>query len=305
MSRVTRFLFLLFISSTAINSFAQNSNQDKTRNSSTYITPYVGVSIQSGLDVEQLGTAHKRGDFNEFSTDFDLLVDVNGKSNQGTGYAVGVTYGTTWQKPNSKLKTGFEFDFFSTKSNHESKLVNAMTEQVANANGDSLESVLEFVGDHYRAGHHAFSNSMKMTSLNAALDFTLGYSINERVSINSAIGLGVSGVTMTNAESKQSSPASANSNFEITNTTGEPVNHFNSNTKSSSNNLFSQFRVGTKISLGSNIAVCVDARGIYRGQSEFTFGSTVYTDHPPTNSWQYSIDKGLSFLITTGLCIGL
>ncbi len=286
-------------------SFAQNLHQEDSIKFSTYITPYTGVLFQGELDVEQNGVAHKRGDFNAFDTDFDLLVDVKGKSNQAVGYVFGVTYGSVWQKKNSKWKPGFEFDLFYTKSNHESKLVNPKTEEVTNVNGDSLNYIIELVEEHYGAGHHKFSNKMEMTSLNTAINFTLGYSINDKVSIYGALGLGFSGLTMTNAESKQSSPVSANSDYEITNVTGGPVNHFNSQTKSSANLMFAQFRLGSKISLNHHFALCIDARGLYRGKSEFTFGSTVYSDHPPTNSWQYSIDKGVGVVLTAGLIISL
>ena len=272
---------------------------------STYISPYVGLAFQESLETEQNSVAHKRGNFNAFDTDFDLVVDVKGISNQAIGYVFGLTYGSVWQKKNSKWKPGFEFDLFYTKSNHESKLVNPKTEEVTNVNGDSLNYIIELVEEHYGAGHHKFSNKMEMTSLNTAINFTLSYSINDKVSIYGALGLGFSVLTMTNAESKQSSPASANSDYEITKVTGGPVNHFNSQTKSSSNLMFAQFRLGTKISLSHHFAVCIDARGMYRGKSEFTFGSTKYTDHPPTDNWRYSIGNGVGIVLTTGLIISL
>ncbi len=312
MKNLLKLLVTILLSIITNESFAQNANekalipdQKDMMKSSTYIMPYTGVLFQGSFDVEQTGVAHKRGDFNAYNTDFDLLVDVKGKSKNNIGAVLGLTYGTVWQKKNSKLKPGLEFDLFYTKRIHESKLANSNTEEVANVHGDSLDYVLELVEEHYSAGHHKFSNKMEMTSFNAAVKFTLGYSITNKVSITSALGIGFCGITMTNAASKQSSPASANSDYEISKVTGAPVNHFNSNTKSSSNLMFAQFRIGTNISLSHNITLCIDAQGLYRDKSEFTFGSTVYSDHPPTDSWKYSIDKGLGIMLTTGLRINL
>lgn len=287
-------------------SLAQNSDQEDVVKLSTYISPYAGLIFQGSLETEQIGVAHKRGDFNAFDTDFDLLVDVKGNSKNATGYAFGLTYGSIWKKNDRKWNPGLEFDLFYTNSDHKSELANPSTEEVVNMNGVNQDSVIEFVEEHYGAGHHTFSNTMTIATWNAAVNLTLAYSISPKVSINSGLGLGFSAMTLGNAESRQTGPAPANPGYETTNDNGGgPVNHFNNQTKASSNLMFVQFRLGTKIQLNRKVALSIDARGIYRGESEFTFGSTKYTDHAPTDNWKYLTGKGVGVVLTTGLIIFL
>ena len=66
--------------------------QDKASSTSTYITPYAGVTFQGAANTEQTGTAHLRGNYNLFRTDFDLKVIVTGESESTTGN----TYGNIW-----------------------------------------------------------------------------------------------------------------------------------------------------------------------------------------------------------------
>ncbi len=305
MKQVNFILFFSLVLITTNESFAQESPQVGSK-LTTYIQPYGGLLVQGALNSEQSGVAHKRGDFNAFGTNFDLVVDVKGKSENATGSIFGLTYGSIWKKNSRKLNAGLEFDLFYTNSKHDSKLANPNTEEVANINGANADSVIEFVEEHYGPGHHTFSNTMTMTSLNAAVNLTLSYSITPKISINTALGLGFSAITLRNAESLQTSPAAANPGYETTSDNGGgPVNHFNSQTKASSNTQILQFRLGTKLELTPKVALNIDARGVYRGESEFTFGSTKYTDHPPTDNWNYSIDGGIGFMLTAGLSISL
>lgn len=278
------------------------SAQDNDMKLSSYITPYVGVNFQGSLNTEQTGTAHKRGNYNAFDTDFDLLVDVKGKSKNSSGATFGVTYGNLWTKKDRKWNPGFEIDVFHTNGKHESKLANPYNEEVANISGSNLDSVVALVEEHYGAGHHEFSNTMTMSTWNAAGNFTLSFALSSKISINTALGLGFSAVTLKDAKSLQTSPAAATPGYETTNDNGGgPVNHFNTQPNASNNLMFGQFRVGTRIQFAPKIALTIDVRGTYRGAGDFTFGSTKYTDHAPTDNWNYTIDKGVGYMLTTGL----
>ena len=65
--------------------------------------------------------------------------------------------------------------------------------------------------------------------------------------------------------------------------------------------MFGQFRMGTRIMVTSKTSVNVDLRGTYRGAGEFTFGSTKYTDHAPTDNWNYTIGRHANMMLTAGL----
>ncbi len=280
--------------------------QDNVTSMSTYITPYGGVVLQGVINTEQTGTAHLRGNFNVFSTDFDLQVKVKGESKSTVGYTYGFTYGSVWKKEGRKLNPGFEIDVFQNSSAHESKLSNPNTEVVANVVGPNRDSVLGLVGQYYGAGKHTFSNTMTMNSWNAAVNLTLSYDFSSKISVNGALGAGFTAVTLKNGESLQSSPAPADPGFEVTaDNGGGVVNHFNSQPNASNNLMFGQFHLGTKIQLVKNLALRIDARGMYMGESKFIFGSTKYTDHAPTDNWTYMIDKSVTYMITAGLCVYL
>ena len=279
------------------------SAQNKSTVMETYISPYAGMAIQEKMNTEQTGTAHKLGHFNEFDTDFDLKVKVQGNSKSTVGYTYGLTFGSVWKKEGRKFNPGFEIDLFNITSTHESKLTNPQNEVVANLVGPNGDSVIEFVDEHYGAGLHQFSNTMKMNSWNAAVNFTLSYDLSSKISINGALGFGFAAVSLKDAESLQASPASANSSYEMSG--GSPVNHFNSQTDASANLMISKFRVGAKIKLSKKIALQFDASGVTQGKGDFNFGSTKYIDHAPTDNWKYSINGGTSYQLTTGLCINL
>ena len=282
------------------------SAQDNGTNMSTYLSPYAGVTFQGVVNTKQTGTAHLRGNFNVFSTDFDLQVIVTGESASTMGYTYGFTYGSVWKKEGRKLNPGFEIDVFQNSSAHESKLLNPNTEVVANVVGPNRDSVLSLVGQYYGAGKHTFSNTMTMNSWNAAVNLTLSYDFSSKISVNGALGAGFTAVTLKNGVSLQSGPAPADPGFEVTTDNGGGVvNHFNSQPNASDNLMFGLLRLGTKIELVENVALRIDARGMYMGESTFVFGSTVYTDHAPTDNWTYMIDKGITYAITVGLRVSL
>jgi hypothetical protein len=278
--------------------------QENEVKTTSYFAPYVGVNFQGKLNAEQTGTAHKRGNYNAFGTDFDLNVKVEGESKSAVGATFGFTYGNRWTKQDRKWNPGIEIDLFHTVGKHESELSNPENEEVSNMVGPNQDKVIELVDEHYGKGHHNFANSMTMTSWNTAGNFTLSYTINEKVSFNTALGVGFSAITLLDAESLQTSPAEAVPGYETTKDNGGgAVNHYNTKTVAYNNVLFGQLRFGTKIQFTPKIAWSLDARGTYRGATEFTFGSTKYTDHAPTDNWNYSIEKAIGVMLTTGLAI--
>jgi hypothetical protein len=282
------------------------SAQDNVTSLSTYITPYGGVTLQGVINTEQTGTAHMRGNYNEFGTDFDLQVKVIGESKSTIGYTYGFTYGSVWNKEGRKFNPGFEIDIFHNNASHKSKLSNTNTEEITNLIGPNVDSVHALVEEHYGAGHHKFSNTMTMNSWNAAANLTLSYNFSSKISVNGGLGVGFSAVTLKEAESLQSSPAPADPGYEITSDNGGGlVNHFNGQPNASNNLMFGQFRLSTKIQLVQNVALSIDARGMFMGESEFIFGSTKYTDHAPTDNWTYMIDRSVTYSIALGLCVYL
>jgi hypothetical protein len=69
--------------------------------------------------------------------------------------------------------------------------------------------------------------------------------------------------------------------------------------------MFSQFRIGTKVKLIDNLALLVDARGMFVGESTFNFGSTIYSDHAPTDNWIYKMGGSSLYSVNVGLCVNM
>jgi hypothetical protein len=270
--------------------------------SKSYIQVYGGWGLQGAVNTEQVGVAHKRGDFNEFDTDFDLHVKVNGSSDRANFYTVGLVMGQVWAKNERRFNPGFELDLSRTYSQHNSTLVNDANEEVHNINGDNEAEVIEFVEEHYGAGHHRFANTMNMESWNVAGNFTLTTQITQKSSIHAGFGFGFSNVLLNDAQCLQTSPAHSPPGYETTvDNGGGAVNHFNSQPNSSSMLIFGQARIGTKIEISNKIAFVADSRFFYRGEGDFIFGSTIYTDHAPTNHWKYSMGSGTGMMVNAGL----
>ena len=89
---------------------------------------------------------------------------------------------------------------------------------------------------------------------------------------------------MSNASSIQRSPASDGADCEITNTTGGCVNHFNSNNKRNDFALAAQLKLGLRTDIDKNWSTFAEYRYLWVDSNDYTFGSTVYADHFPTNN---------------------
>jgi len=210
------------------------------------------------------------------------------------------------EKDGRKLNVGFEIDFFQNSSSHSSKLSNPNTQVAANIVGPNQDSVLSLVSAAFAAGQHRFENSMTINSWNAASNLIFSYDVSTDISINGGLGVGFSAITLKDAKSFQSNPASANASYEMTTENGGGIaNHYNSQSIATDNIMFSQFRIGTKVKLIDNLALLVDARGMFIGESIFNFGSTIYSDHAPTDNWIYKMGGSSLYSVNVGLCINM
>lgn len=274
--------------------------------SESYIQVYGGLGLQGSMDTEQIGVAHNRGDFNEFDTDFDLQVKVNGKSNLANFYTTGIVMGHVWKKTERKWSPGFELDLNRTYGKHNSTLVNQQDQEINNVNGANGDDVIALVKKYYGAGLHNFSNTMNIETWNVAGNFILTVSINPKTSLYTGVGFGFSSVLFKNAESLQTSPAETPPGYETTaDNGGGAVNHFNGQSNTSSILLLGQARLGTKMELSDKFSFIIDTRALYRGEGSFTFGSTQYSDHAPTDHWRYSVGRGIGVMLNVGVLFSL
>ena len=274
--------------------------------SESYIQLYGGWGLQGSMNTEQIGVAHKRGDFNEFDTDFDLQVKVNGKSDLANFYTTGIVMGHIWKKNERNWHPGFELDLSRMYGNHNTTLVNQEDQEINNLNGANGDDVIALVKEYYGKGLHNFSNTMNMETWNVLGNFILTVNINPITSVYTGFGFGFSSVLLKNAQSLQTSPAENPPGYETTTDNGGgAVNHFNGQPNASSILPFGQARIGTKIDISNKIAFLIDMRIFYRGKGDFTFGSTQYTNHAPTDHWRYSTDRGIGMMLNVGVLFSL
>ncbi|OAI40010.1 hypothetical protein AYO40_00960 [Planctomycetaceae bacterium SCGC AG-212-D15] len=102
-------------------------------------------------------------------------------------------------------------------------------------------------------------------------------------------GLGSAFVTIHNANSPQVAPPEAG------------VNHFNSGPNSSSWSFATQAKAGVRVALTERWSVFAEYRFLYLGQTEYTFGPTVYPTHAPTTPWNVHLGGISEHLAVGGL----
>lgn len=125
---------------------------------------------------------------------------------------------------------------------------------------------------------HAFSDSFPMKTgvylANVILNFPTA---NKKLFPYLGLGAGFATINISGANSSQITPAEAN------------VNHFNSNTNSSSNTFSAQAKMGLNLYLAKNLRLFGEYRRLYLSSTSYTFGSTQYPTHAVTTNWNAHI----------------
>lgn len=260
-----------------------------------YISAFGGVGSTSNQSVEQLGTAHKGfGHEDEYYT-YDLSVDVDGKNKSETSSVFGGQIGYEWAT-NSSVKPALEIEGLYLSADQRSNLVNLEDDGVSNVkvltpehmsptavtDPDELAMVTEHVLDTpLSAGNHKFANRAKMKvalfTLNGVVTFDTGSKLKPYV----GGGVGLALVNMRGADSQQTGPGG----IETANGTSEPVNHFNSRNHANDTTFAFQAKAGVRVQLSKRVSLFAEYRFIHLASTSYTFGSTVYASHAPTDNW--------------------
>lgn len=111
----------------------------------------------------------------------------------------------------------------------------------------------------------------------------------EKVHPYVGIGLGTAIMSISGASSIQTSPI-------------EPgINHYNSDANALTSGFAAQPKVGVSFNITKQSLVFVEYRFLYITPTDYTFGSTMYTDHAPTSPWNVKIGAQRYSLGTVGL----
>lgn len=103
------------------------------------------------------------------------------------------------------------------------------------------------------------------------------------------VGAGVAGVSISGANSLQTSPLEAG------------INHYNSDTSDMAIALAAQPKVGISWHLQDKTNVFLEYRFLYLSSTNFNFGSTEYPTHVATTNWNVRIGSQYFNMVTAGI----
>ena len=110
-------------------------------------------------------------------------------------------------------------------------------------------------------------------------------------SVRPYVGAGIGGaiVSISNADSTQTTPAEPN------------INHYNSDTSATDWTFAAQVKAGFNFELSQQVSLFAEYRFLFLSPTDFTFGSTQYATHARTTSWTINLDNMYYNMGTVGL----
>ena len=266
-------------------------------NGGFYIGAFGGIGSTSGHAVEQSGIAHKgyahHGDY--FS--YDLGVDVTGDNQHETNATFGGQIGYEWNT-HSAISPAIEIEGAYLSANQRSDLVNPDDDSVSNiqvtAGGvpvavhdpiELAEVKAHVLDTPLSAGNHTFANSGKMQVALFSLNGVLTYKTGSKLKPYVGAGVGLAFVNMRDAVSQQTGPGGTETGQVSVGGAVVPINHFNSRDRASDITFAVQAKAGVRYQLSNRVSLFAEYRLIRLASTEYTYGSTVYYTHAPTDNW--------------------
>ena len=255
-----------------------------------YVGAFGGFGRTDNQSVEQLGTAHKGYTHEDVYHAYDLPVDQDGKNNSKSSTVFGGQLGYEFAAAGS-IKPAIEVEGIYLSADQSASLANPDDEIPTNISEiiDGVKSSvtdaedLAAVEEHgtLAAGVHTFGNTSKLKvglfMLNGVVNFDRGSKLVPYV----GAGVGMAVLHQDQAVSLQTGPGGV----EQSAAAGEAVNHLNSKDHATDFAFAAQAKAGVRYQLTAKTSLFVEYRYINLAATEYTFGSTVYADHAPTDAW--------------------
>jgi opacity protein-like surface antigen len=243
-----------------------------------------GVSLARGFDARQSGVAHMRGESARPGyRDFDLVVDVKGRGMQDRGAMFGLQLGRKFATPVAGFSAAVELEGTHVSSRQHGRLSNPRTGEVAGIGPGPAADPTDLVAGSYGPGEHRFANAMHIHARIAMLHAIVAYELSDRLQPYVGLGVGTAWLRADRAVSYQTHPSGP---IERVPLTGEPVNHFNSRDHASASTFTWQARAGMRMDVTTRAGVFIEYRYMALTPTRFTFGSTQYPGHAPTDRWR-------------------
>lgn len=251
---------LLVVSSAKIQA-TPATEMPEAANPKVYFSVFGGGGASNNISVSQYGTAY-------FIEDLGGALAVNSFGNvagENVGF-VGGHIGYQWKNVS----------------------LNPITNHVSLAPAVELEGYhiakRSFSGDEInndttRLSEHDFYVTYPISTdvflANTVLNFNLANFSKWRPYVG--VGIGSAVVSISNANSLQTSPLEAD------------VNHYNSNPNDKTSTFATQTKVGLNFEINEHVSLFGEYRWLYIANTDFIFGSTNYTGHSATSSWNVNL----------------
>lgn len=285
-------LSMLTLTHTAV--FAGNmgaaANVDRTHNN-IYIGAFGGGAASTSHMLAQSAVAYRfvgqqfQGQTTPTDEDYNLFVNVAGKSHVKTAGIAGLHLGYQWgafqigKNAAWDLRPAIEIEGYYLASKMGAYLFNPELEPAVLPNGSVAPS------HSIAARQHVFSDHF---NLNAAVFLansvlTLKTPLSEKLLPYAGAGMGFAYHSISAANSAQIGPYNENSPY---------INHFNSDPRASDSVFAAQVKAGVKAEMTEHIALFAEYRYLYISPTSYTFGSTQYPNqHPDTSLWRVNFSS--------------
>ena len=222
-----------------------------------YVGVFGGGGASTTTDISQYGTAL-------FSQDAGgpLAVNALGRAESHSVGIVGGQIGFLWTDSSASFANWALIPAFEAEGYYLGK---------SNFTGHEINNATTRLPEHDFAVTYPMSAGVFL--INSVLNF------NSNSWFHPYIGAGIGGavVSISNADSLQTSPMEAG------------INHYNSNNNDKDGTFAGQIKIGSTFAVNQHFGVFAEYRWLYLAPASYTFGSTVYPTHVATNAWQVEL----------------
>ncbi|NBV75449.1 MAG: hypothetical protein EBR59_05680 [Methylococcaceae bacterium] len=267
-----------------------------------YLGAFGGGSTSFNNNISQSGEAYKRtgglqGIYRDSGEDFNLLVNVKGKSEERSAGIGGAHLGyefpelpiggasAVWGvRPAIEIEGYYLGSSISgTLTNPNPETFNGLNDELVSLNGTT----------QLNPGQHkfvdTFSQNMGVLLTNGVFSFKTPWASNIFPYIGGGIGAAINSLSGANsAQVASGSPYAGNE---------KGLNHFNSNNNANSSAFAAQAKAGVRAELFDKFSVFAEYRYLHVTDSNYTFGSTEYPatsssypgGHAQTSAWNVGL----------------
>lgn len=254
-----------------------NSAQAAEQGRGLYLGLFGGGSISDNSKFSQSGVAYKRLGDGQASADYDLYVDVNGRTTTKVGALGGLHIGYEWTDiPMSDSASGWalrpalELEGYYLGTSKSGNLSNPQLEPAI------WHGVVE-KSHSIAAGSHTFQNSYKLDMgillTNVVFNFKTPWT--NKIFPYVGVGIGAAITSVSGADSRQTGPV-----LEPT------MNHFNANPNALNSSFAAQGKAGLRAEIVDHLSIFAEYRYLHVAGTGYSLGATVYPSiHSETSNW--------------------